>query len=578
MSADLRCEIITDPASLPGLAADWARLAGEHPRPQVFYGPEWHAATWAAYGDERQLRTVVVRRAESVIGILPLVESSGSLVFAATPHADYCDLLCSREDAAKVLLSALQELDRKGHCTAFLQHLPFDSLLLSAVEALPGAWRGRLRLEPGDMCPGLRRPDAAALESLIKKKSLKRHERLLARNGELSFVRVTARAEITALLDEFFRQHSLRRALAGGRSLFRDERPREFYRALIAELDPAAELHFTVLRCGERVAGFHLGFLLDGRLIWYKPSFDVDLWEAGPGEVLIKRLLETVRDQGMSELDFSRGDEAFKRRFANEMHRNTHLRMLPPGMSGRLQATRRALAAWLRSVPLLKRCYVSLSSAMNRLSRACKKHGFVRTLRLQFGELWRRFVYVRGEVVVYVRPAEHQIPQDVQKPDLRMERASLSQLVEAVLEYPDFYDARRLRMARERVRRGDEPALAWKGDQLAHVVWMSTRTELIASSEIGTEVSCPFGGEATLLYDGWTPDAMRGQRVYPWVLAAIVPQQEGDDLYGFCLTENVPSMRGLERAGYKLMYRMGRIRWFGIFRRHWGERAESLPN
>ncbi len=570
MSADLRCEILTDPKSLSALAADWTRLVDEHPRPQVFYGPDWHAATWEAYGDQRQLRTVVVRRADVVVGILPLAESGGELIFAASPHADYCDLLCASNESGTILRVVLDELHRAGHQAASLQNLPYDSLLAAACAELPAAWQGRLRITVGDPCPSLHEPDAASLESLINKKSLKRHERLLARHGELTFERLVSRAEIAENLEEFFKQHALRRAVAGGRSLFLDERPRRFYRALLESLNPEAELHFTLLRCGERIAGYHFGFLLRGRFTWYKPTFDVDLWEAGPGEVLIKRLLEMQRQEAWLELDFSRGDEAFKRRFANEFHSNCNLRLLPAGVQGSILRMRLGLGEAIKSAPVLKPLLHRVRSAYARLSRACKKYGAIATCKMQFVELWRRFVYVRGEVVVYVRSAEHEVPAEVQKPDLRMERASLAQLVEAVIEYPDFYDARRLRMARQRVKRGDEPALAWKGDQLAHVVWLSTREELVASSEIGSGVSCPFGHKATLLYDGWTPEAMRGQRVYPWVLAAIFPQREADELYGFCLTDNVPSMRGLERAGYRLMYRMGRVRWFGCLSRCWG--------
>jgi CelD/BcsL family acetyltransferase involved in cellulose biosynthesis len=64
-------------------------------------------------------------------------------------------------------------------------------------------------------------------------------------------------------------------------------------------------------------AAFHLGFVSEGDLLWYKPSFNPALARYSPGEVLLRELLLYAGEHRLSGLDFTRGDEAFKRRFSD---------------------------------------------------------------------------------------------------------------------------------------------------------------------------------------------------------------------------------------------------------------------
>jgi hypothetical protein len=157
---------------------------------------------------------------------------------------------------------------------------------------------------------------------MTTKQSLKRHEKKLGKVGPVTLRHLEDRVSIAERMPDFFAQHVARRAMAGERSLFLDERSRTFYQELIARLDPAAELRFAVLEAGEHVVAYHFGFEVAGRFTWYKPSFDIDYYDAGPGEVLLKRLLEYVRERPVHEFDFTRGAESFKDRFSNHAGHN----------------------------------------------------------------------------------------------------------------------------------------------------------------------------------------------------------------------------------------------------------------
>jgi CelD/BcsL family acetyltransferase involved in cellulose biosynthesis len=91
-----------------------------------------------------------------------------------------------------------------------------------------------------------------------------------------------------------------------------------------------------VLELDGEPAAFHFGFEYDGRLIWYKASFAVELRDCGPGEVLLGKLFEYARSRALLELDFTRGVEPFKLRFANATRQSYALRVLPAGIAGKL--------------------------------------------------------------------------------------------------------------------------------------------------------------------------------------------------------------------------------------------------
>ena len=64
-------------------------------------------------------------------------------------------------------------------------------------------------------------------------------------------------------------------------------------------------------------AAYHYGLLSGTDLLWYKPSFDIALAEYSPGQALMYSLVEWCLTNERGCLDFTRGDEAFKMRYAN---------------------------------------------------------------------------------------------------------------------------------------------------------------------------------------------------------------------------------------------------------------------
>lgn len=290
-----------------------------------FLHPAWHAAFVASRG--AKLRPVIVGawRDAELVGVLPLRrDRDGVLRFLSASQSDYEDALLD-ERHGEVVLEALVEylLGKKFD----LAEVPEESPLGHAL-----ASRG-LVPRPGAPCPGVELTPDTFLD-VTRRKSLRRHQNKLARRGFTRLVAVDGANRLQAL-QRLFDQHIARRTAVGDDSLFLNPLNRAFYRELTGHADFPEFGDFQVLKAGDDDAAFHVGLRNQRTFIWYKPTFNLNLETEGPGEVLLKLLFEHAHGIGTSYFDFSRGEEAFKLRFANTSRANRRFMHRLP-MAGRL--------------------------------------------------------------------------------------------------------------------------------------------------------------------------------------------------------------------------------------------------
>ena len=93
---------------------------------------------------------------------------------------------------------------------------------------------------------------------------------------------------------------------------------------------------------------YHFGFLLDGKYTWYTPTFDPELSAYSPGEVLLRRLFLSFSSDHVREFDFTIGDEAYKKRYANRINKNYTLFLYARRFNSRLFRVARHLKRMLK--------------------------------------------------------------------------------------------------------------------------------------------------------------------------------------------------------------------------------------
>lgn len=566
---------------LEALAPEWERLWRANPRGEIFGTLPWMRAWWRAYGAGRTVCAPAVFDNGRLIGLLPIAREGRVWRFLGTPGADYNDVLSEpgREplvvrETLRILAARMGPRDR---CT--LDNIPETSALRAHAGALPSAVRRRLFLRRAAPCPRVEfgADRIGLVASLVAKESLRRHRNKLRRTGALAFRHVVDRDEIRQHLPAFFRQHMCRRAMTGEPGALAVPAARALCESLIDELDPATELRFAVLTLDGAPVAYHLGFELNGKFVWYKPAFNVDFWDSSPGEVLLGALFEYARDRQLDVFDFTGGAEALKYRFANRVPATWALHVYARGVAGwtlhRSHAVREFLKRYPAAFAVVKRAgdHVRARGAYAwRRFRALGALGIVRLIAART----RRALVSRDQVLVYSAPPDSLRPADGGTvPGAEIRPGTLADLARVSLSAPDYLDSAGLARARARLRRGDRVYVATIGGEVVHVNWAGVRTEIV-TAEAGASVRIPLRRPVSVAYDAWTSPAFRGRGLFAGSLRRIVADATGtgNAIWLYCRAGNTASRRAIENTGFRVTYRLARLRVLGVTR----SRAECI--
>jgi CelD/BcsL family acetyltransferase involved in cellulose biosynthesis len=318
-------------ADLNPLKEDWDELLKRNDVREIFLTFEWFQS-WIEADAEDEIPLILIgRRNGKICGIAPLARrirrrmgrecrSIGFLGFG-----DYCDFISESDCKGEFVLRILEYLLKKEKKWDFLelQNVPETSKTVEAIKKINDESGMGIKMIKDLACPTMQiKEDGNFARDCLRKKSLVRHYNYFRRNGDLKFVNSKDRNEIKSHLGNFFAQHIKRRELAGDGSLFSIANRRRFYNNLTDTM-PVEWLDFSFLEFNNSIISYHFGFFYNKKLIWYKPSFDVQFAEHSPGEVHLRFLIDQAVEMGAEELDFTIGDEEFKRRFSN-MTRHTY--------------------------------------------------------------------------------------------------------------------------------------------------------------------------------------------------------------------------------------------------------------
>lgn len=353
----IQTEIVTDLARID--AAQWETLIARCPDSTVFQTREWISSWWTSFArPDMQVHAIAAYDGGELVGLAPLYRTSrrsfglhvAELRFLGEGPSDY-NLFLIQDDAPEITDRLVAEMERelRNNTAIMLADVPQFSSLAFCLSARRGRTITDLRKVSDTPCPRLRLSgNSAGVAAILRKESLRRHYKALSKIGPVSALHHTTPGSIKALLPDLYRQHIARWSGTASPSLFLSPASRKFYESLADSLGREGKIILTELRAGERLAALHFGLRSGNEFIWYKPAFDPDLTRQGPGEVLLKVLIELARANDYSDFDFSRGDESFKMRFATSVDHNATYewvpRHVPHVFGGATRALRRGLS------------------------------------------------------------------------------------------------------------------------------------------------------------------------------------------------------------------------------------------
>lgn len=321
--------------------SEWNALVERSTTNTVFQTLEWQCSWWKAFGSNAQSLVLVAEVAGRMVGIAPLMLSRQRILarqrrvveFIGTHAADYCDFIVEVQRRTVVSLMLKWLIDRADRWD--LLHLIDIAETSPLLDVLPQTFGRRVYttdLHPLYECPTRIFGDRAADQRLLKKKDIREAYNQLRKQGQLEFRPYTAAAEIEGYLDLFFQQHTDRWAETGTPSSFRDDRQRNFYRALVHLLAPNRWVLFSVVSFNQIPISFDFAYEYGNRIYGNKSAFRPDYRRYSPGMLQIRYLLEYGMKRGLKELDFTKGEEEYKYRFANHARLNYAARVYPHSM------------------------------------------------------------------------------------------------------------------------------------------------------------------------------------------------------------------------------------------------------
>jgi CelD/BcsL family acetyltransferase involved in cellulose biosynthesis len=559
---NLECRVLTDFGELERFSTEWTRLQTAAGKGEIFQHFTWIQAWWHSLREDSRLFTPIVLRGGRIVGILPLVLTGRRLRFLGYSVSDYNHFLAEPNEgnaALEVCLTSLLKHSIDWN-EIVLEKVPESSLLAECIQGLPEYWRQWIVKTRGEPCPTLMLGEnrQETLDSLLSKDKLRKTVRHLGRRGKLTFRHLEDVDDIMVHLPQFIRQHIRRSALAGRRSAFLNSDYVSFYENLLERFDTRREIRFSVLELDGRAIAYHFGSLFRGTYLYYKPTFDVDLWDLSPGQALLWYLFEYLKVADVQEFDFGDGGESYKYRFSNLVHKNVNFTVHAPGF----RSIARKMCRHLRESAKEQ---ILSSPTLDRAAKAIR--GMWQDLHLSYGQVGPAVALLKllGDAIFY-REESWVVSVDLSNRSAHGERGvsineiSLGGLADFTAVFPDFLTEDLLQKARELLRQKKTAWITSVDESEQTVLWTSVDTAL--STPIGM-VTLP--GTAMLVLEIWPLTPRRAKLGCVPVLRhfATIADAMGLPMWAVCPKRLLPSERVLRDQGVKPAHQWVRTQILG---------------
>ena len=344
--------------------ANWDRLADGVP----FRQAAWLGAWWDTFGDDL-LPTVVVATDQQgdVQGILPLYRTAESRTLRMIGDGETCSdhvTVLAQPDRADEIAYAF---GLRLAANARDKHHGWDLVDIDGVvegDGVMSSFAKGLRESGSALHASSRlsvwyKPADKSWDDHLKhygKTNRRKMRRTIERVGDSKEfqkkVAVTP-GEAEVALNHVIRMHQNRWNNAGYPGSFANSRFRSFIHEAAQRFLKQGQLHVTNLVFQGNVIGGELNFIGENRIMYsYSAGYDTKYEAQEPGRVMCIAGMHELYERGLAGLDFMRGDETYKQRYATESRRLYRVRAVAPTPIPRLRhamwATGFEVKQWMR--------------------------------------------------------------------------------------------------------------------------------------------------------------------------------------------------------------------------------------
>jgi CelD/BcsL family acetyltransferase involved in cellulose biosynthesis len=557
----LRLEAHREIPSDPILRSGWNALVRRIDRPELFFTWEWARAVEHAYSHTlRPLLFVGYDENREIVGVVALaLDEANRVTFLTANTGDYCDFLSEPDRRAEFVSLVLRELRKLEITDLSLANLPADSATVSCLSdcALKNNFHNFVR--PAYDCARVVLGSTGEREqlklSLGRKKLFRRALNAFAREGPVAVSHLIKWQDVEPMLPAFYSAH-VGRFLGSQRiSNIASSARRKFLHKLAFLLCETGWFRLSRLTVGERAIAWNYGFRFEGSWFWYQPTFDERLEQHSPGWCLLMNLiLEACDSPELQVVDLGLGAENYKERLANSVLPLVHARLSLSSSRVAREFARYHLARTVKRTPTLENAVRQGLDRMAALSKQWKNDGpsIVAKALMQRAT---SIVSSRQRIQFYEwaeDAADTKLDESLTL--LPLDREALSQaamIYEADPETVNYL----LRSAR---RLNSQSAqgfvlLSSEGAPL-HLCWIAPFDGFMLSG-VDERLVAP-AATADLIFDCWTPAAVRGRGYFAEGLARVARHltDSGRVPWIFASTSSECQVRDINTTAFQLRY------------------------
>ena len=318
-------EDVRDYAAFLALEPEWNEAVDRAGIAHPFLRHEWVRTWWDAFGAGGQLYILVVRAANRIVGIAPLMRESAQMYglpvrrirLLQNDHTPRTDVIVTERpaDVYRALWQALRN-DHERWDVLQLSQLPRDSATretLSELAAADGCTTGIW--QSGDS-PYLTLTGTwdTYVNSLSAKfrSNLRNRTSRLTRLGEPVLEVLRDAHAIRAASDDAWRLEASGWKSDAGTAITSDPAVHRFYTTLIDRATERGWLRLLFLTVGGRRIATSYGAVFHNRLFLFKTGYDPEYATCSPFKILTSLAIRHAYEEGLEEVDFLGDSEPWK--------------------------------------------------------------------------------------------------------------------------------------------------------------------------------------------------------------------------------------------------------------------------
>ncbi len=293
----------------------WLQLYERSSEKTFFQHPSW-TKVWLSSKSRENVRVCCLFVDDRLEILTPLrIESASRCVISGNEHTDYNMILVG--EGSEGHLQTFLAWIGKQFGTIVVSEIPKASIQASSLANLRTVFRDEVT-----HCPRIDLLDFNHVQDLLSKKSTNRKTKMLYNAGEVRVEHTQELEKIGGRLSEFIDLHIERWKATASPSMFRDDSSVRLYQGLIENCVP---LVWSGLYLDDELVAGHIGIVDRKSLLWYKPAYSTSHSKLSPGEILLREVIRYAIENNYHSLDFTRGDEPYKYRYANLTMANENL-------------------------------------------------------------------------------------------------------------------------------------------------------------------------------------------------------------------------------------------------------------